>query len=141
MQIGSAYWLHVPVGKLHTDRHIPLHPQLKGLLDAWLAQRPDGLRSDLLFVERGRPIPISRVDGAVLKVAHAAGIGHVSPHQPRHTGRGSLASTSRVNMYPRQPTSSPAAVGIPLNEPGVRILEQLNRRLGVPPAYAASSTI
>ena len=85
VQIGSAYWLHVPVGKLHTDRYIPLHPQLKGLLDAWLAQRPDGLRSDLLFVERGRPFPVSRVDRAVLKVAQAAGIGRASPHQLRHT--------------------------------------------------------
>ena len=33
MQIGSAYWLHVPLGKLRTDRYIPLHPQLKELLD------------------------------------------------------------------------------------------------------------
>jgi hypothetical protein len=29
VQIGSAYSLRVPVGKLHTDRYIPLHPQLK----------------------------------------------------------------------------------------------------------------
>ena len=29
VQIGSGFWLHVPVGKLHTDRYIPLHPQLK----------------------------------------------------------------------------------------------------------------
>lgn len=85
VQIGSAYWLRVPVGKLHTDRYIPLHPQLKALLDDWLAQRPDGLRSDLLFIERGRRIAVARVDGAVAAVAEAAGIGHVSPHQLRHT--------------------------------------------------------
>ena len=53
VQIGSAYWLHVPVGKLHTDRYIPLHPQLKELLDGWLARRPEGLRSNLIFVEQG----------------------------------------------------------------------------------------
>ena len=29
VQIGAAYWLHVPLGKLRTDRYIPLHPQLK----------------------------------------------------------------------------------------------------------------
>ena len=29
VQIGSAYWLRVPVGKLHNDRYIPLHPQLR----------------------------------------------------------------------------------------------------------------
>ncbi|MBM3856327.1 MAG: site-specific integrase, partial [Verrucomicrobia bacterium] len=85
VQIGSAYWLRVPVGKLHNDRYIPLHPQLKALLDAWLDQRPEGLRSDLLFVDRGRRIPVARVDRAVARVAQAAGIGHVSPHQLRHT--------------------------------------------------------
>jgi len=26
VQIGSAFWLKVPVGKLHNDRFIPLHP-------------------------------------------------------------------------------------------------------------------
>jgi integrase len=85
VQIGAAYWLHVPVGKLHTDRYIPLHPQLKELLDGWLARRPDGLRSKLIFVEQGRPMPVSRVDDAVAKAAATAGIGRVSPHQLRHT--------------------------------------------------------
>ncbi len=85
VQIGSAYWLHVPVGKLHTDRYIPLHPQLKELLGQWLGRRPEGLRSKLIFVEQGRVIPASRVDAAVAKAATAAGIGRVSPHQLRHT--------------------------------------------------------
>lgn len=85
VQIGSAYWLHVPVGKLHTDRYIPLHPQLKELLGLWLAQRPEGLRTRLIFVEQGRQIPESRVDAAVAKAAAAAGIGRVSPHRLRHT--------------------------------------------------------
>lgn len=57
VRIGSAYWLKVPLGKLHNDRCIPLHPQLKELLDAWLADRPEGLRSELVFLDRGRPIP------------------------------------------------------------------------------------
>ena len=85
VQIGSAYWLRVPVGKLHNDRYIPLHPQLKTLLDDWLSRRPEGLRSNLLFVDRGRPIPESRVDRAVAKAAGAGGIGRASPHQLRHT--------------------------------------------------------
>jgi len=85
VQIGSAYWLHVPLGKLHTDRYIPLHPQLKELLDQWLAKRPEGLRSNLIFVEQGRPMTISKVDAAVAKAGEAAGIGRVSPHQLRHT--------------------------------------------------------
>jgi integrase len=85
VQIGSAHWLRIPVGKLHSDRYIPLHPHLKTLLDAWLRTRPPDLRSDLLFVERGRPIGPQRVDRALKKVAVAAGIGHVTPHQLRHT--------------------------------------------------------
>ena len=85
VQIGSAFWLRVPVGKLHNDRYIPLHPQLKELLDKWLAARSGDLRSNLMFVERGRRIATSRVDAAVAKVAKTAEIGHTSPHQLRHT--------------------------------------------------------
>jgi integrase len=85
VQIGSAYWLHVPLGKLRTDRYIPLHPQLKERLDEWVANRPAGLREPWLFVERGRRIGKQRVQDAVGKAARVAGIGHVTPHQLRHT--------------------------------------------------------
>jgi integrase len=85
VQIGSAYWLHVPVGKLRTDRYIPLHPQLKDLLDDWLTHRPPGLREPYLFIERGRRISAQRIDRALANVARDAGIGHVTPHQLRHT--------------------------------------------------------
>jgi integrase len=85
VQIGSAYWLRVPVGKLHNDRYIPLHPQLKTLLDEWLTDRPENLRSNLIFLDRGRPIPPARVDRALARVADAAGIGNVTAHQLRHT--------------------------------------------------------
>jgi integrase len=85
VQIGSAYWLRTPVGKMRTDRYIPLHPTAKALIDDWVAQRADWQASDLLFTDRGRPIPPTRVDKAVQCAAAAAGIGHVHPHQLRHT--------------------------------------------------------
>jgi integrase len=85
VQIGAAYWLHVPLGKLRTDRYIPLHPQLKKLLDTWLAGRPASLRIPYLFTEHGQRIGEGRLDRAVAKAARAAGIGHVSPHRLRHT--------------------------------------------------------
>jgi site-specific recombinase XerD len=85
VQIGSAFWLRVPVGKLHSDRYIPLHPQLKMLLDEWLAGRSDALRTNYLFTDHGRRITASRVDTAVEKVARRAGLGRVSPHKLRHT--------------------------------------------------------
>jgi len=85
VQIGSAYWLHVPLGKMRTDRYIPLHPQLKELLDEWVANRPANLREPWLFIERGRRIGVRRVEQAVANVARQAGIGRVTPHQLRHT--------------------------------------------------------
>jgi integrase len=85
VQIGAAYWLHVPLGKLRSDRYIPLHPQLKELLDDWLANQSDSLRTPFLFVEHGQRIRQNRVDRAVAKAAQAAGIGHVNPHRLRHT--------------------------------------------------------
>jgi integrase len=85
VRIGSAFWLRVPVGKLHSDRYIPLHPQLKVLLDEWLARRSDALRTNYLFTDHGRRITASRVDTAVEKVARQAGLGRVSPHKLRHT--------------------------------------------------------
>lgn len=85
VQIGSAYWLRVPVGKMHTDRYVPLHPQLKALLDDWLQHRPEGLRSDLLFTDHGSPVNASRIEAAVRNAADRAGLGRVTPHQLRHT--------------------------------------------------------
>lgn len=85
VQIGASHWLRVPVGKLHTDRYVPLHPQLKDLLDQWMRHRTETTHSNLLFLERGRRVPASRLSGALDAVAGDAGIGHVSPHQLRHT--------------------------------------------------------
>jgi integrase/recombinase XerD len=86
VQIGSAYWLRIPIGKLHNDRYIPLHPQLKQLLDDWVTHhRPRGLRSDLLLVEHNRPISRHRVADALHRLGTDAGIGHVTAHRLRHT--------------------------------------------------------
>lgn len=73
------------MGKLHTDRYIPLHPRVKTLLDEWITHRGRQPESRLLFIDRGRPIPQTRVDTAVQLAATNAGVGHVTPHQLRHT--------------------------------------------------------
>ncbi len=76
----------IPLGKLHNDRYIPLHPQLKTLLDEWVENhRPTGLRSDLLLIEKGWPASKLRIADALDRVGREAGIGHVTPHQLRHT--------------------------------------------------------
>jgi integrase len=84
-QIGDGRWLRTPVGKLHTDRYIPLHPRVEQLLQQWLSANPPLPRSTLMFTDHGRSIPGRRVDLAVYAAAAAAGIGHVTPHQLRHT--------------------------------------------------------
>ena len=86
VQIGSAYWLRIPVGKLHNDRYIPLHPQLKDMLDDWVSEhRPTGLRSERLLLENNKPVSALRVSSALSRLSQQAGIGHVTPHQLRHT--------------------------------------------------------
>jgi integrase/recombinase XerD len=86
VQIGSAYWLRIPIGKMHTDRYIPLHPQLKDLLDDWITRhRPNGLRTNRLLLEHNRPISHHRVTKALRHLADTAGIGNVTAHQLRHT--------------------------------------------------------
>lgn len=78
-RIGGAWWLRVPVGKLRNDRYIPLHPALVELLATW----PPG-HQRLLELD-GRPLDRHRVGRIVRRVARAAGLGHVHPHQLRHT--------------------------------------------------------
>ena len=87
VQIGSGFWLHVPVGKLHTDRYIPLHPQLEGPARRMVgATSPTGCGPNLIFVEQGPGLCRSRVwTPRSPKAARTAGIGPVSPHQLRHT--------------------------------------------------------
>ena len=54
--IGAGPWLHVPVGKLHEDRYLPLHPQLVTLIDAYRAAHVPAGHALLLPRENGRPL-------------------------------------------------------------------------------------
>ena len=84
VQIGEGWWLRVPVGKLHNDRYVPLLPQLVALLDAWRADH-DGNGTGLLLTNRGRPLNRHVVTRMLNRAARRAGLGHVHPHQLRHT--------------------------------------------------------
>ena len=82
VQIGSAYWLRIPIGKLHNDRYIPLHPQLKDLLDDWITHhRPaDRGRSPAIW------LPATRLCAGPLSSRAASGSG-ARPHSaPAHDG-------------------------------------------------------
>ena len=94
-------WVKVPVGKLGTERTVPLDGATMAAFDAWMAhrgrQRPlahprDGRPAEFLFRDRGRRLSAYKLrHGLDLAVAEAGLRGrggsplHVTPHQLRHT--------------------------------------------------------
>jgi integrase len=84
-RIGDTAWLQVPVGKLHTDRYIPLHPILLELLDTWRTSVGPNTTEMLITNATGGPLDRYSVSRTVARCARWAGIGHVHPHQLRHT--------------------------------------------------------
>lgn len=84
VRIGDGWWLRVPLGKLHNDRYVPLHPQLLPLLEAWAATHDDN-GTGLLLTHRGRAINRQAVVRMLNRAARRAGLGHLHPHQLRHT--------------------------------------------------------
>ncbi len=49
------------------------------MLDGWLLHWPEGVRSNLLCTDHGRPVNVSRVEAVVRKAAEQAGLGRVTP--------------------------------------------------------------
>ena len=101
-------WLKVPLGKLATERTVPLDEITLAALDGWIAQRGPqralphprhGQPTDFLFLERGRRLSAYRLRQGLTEAASAAGLQghdgqglHVTPHQLRHTYGTSLAN-------------------------------------------------
>ena len=85
VQIGAAPWLHVPVGKLREDRFLPLHPQLVALIGDYRRVHVPAEHPLLLPRENGRPLDRHTVTRFLNKAGAAAGLGHLHPHQLRHT--------------------------------------------------------
>ena len=82
-QIKGRHWLRVPLGKLHNDRYVPLHPGLVELLNDYQATRDDDI--DRLIIWNGGQMSRHQISRILRRIAKAAGIGHVHPHQLRHT--------------------------------------------------------
>jgi integrase len=94
-------WLKVPVGKLGTERMVPLDSEPLAALDEWISgrgrQRPlphpiDGRLCDFVFTERGRRPGAHRVRRGLQHAVRIAGLTgpggqslRVVPHQLRHT--------------------------------------------------------
>lgn len=94
-------WLRVPIGKLATERSVPLDDDVRRLLEAWIANRGpqralphprDGRPTEFVFCERGRRIGKHRLMQGLRTAVAAAGLTdaagqplRVTPHQLRHT--------------------------------------------------------
>ena len=91
---GNGAWLKVPLGKLDTERMVPLDDETVTLIDRICATRSDGRplphprygrTAQFLFTHHGRRLAQQALRTELDRAAEAAGIGHVTPHQLRHT--------------------------------------------------------
>jgi integrase len=115
LEIGSIIdygpagtWLRVPLGKLATERMVPLDAATLAALDEWARQRGShrplphprtGALTDFLFTAHGRRLGATRLRNGLLAAAEAAelrrpdgGVLVVTCHQLRHTWATSLAN-------------------------------------------------
>jgi integrase len=84
-RVADRWWLRIPVGKLHNDRNVPLHPLLVGLIRDYQTWRGPSRNGFLLERDDGQPFDRRTIHRYVERVARRAGIPKVHPHQLRHT--------------------------------------------------------
>jgi site-specific recombinase XerD len=105
---AAGTWLKVPLGKLATERMVPLSATTIAALDEWVAlrgaHRPlphprTGELTDFLFTQHGRRLGNTRLRNGLLAAAESAGLRApdggvliVTPHQLRHTWATELAN-------------------------------------------------
>jgi len=98
---GHGSWLKVPLGKLDTERMVPLDDETVALVDRIAATRTPGRPlphprtgrpTQFLFTRHGRRLSQTAVRAELARSAETAGIGHVTPHQLRHTYATSLVN-------------------------------------------------
>jgi integrase len=91
---GQGAWLKVPLGKLATERMVPLDEHSLAIVDRLAAARSpgrplphprDGRLVDFLLTHHGRRLTPYALRGTLHRAAKTAGIEAVTPHQLRHT--------------------------------------------------------
>ena len=85
VRLGDTSSLRIPVGKLHNDRYVPLLPGLVTLIADYRKLRGPSRSGRLVERDDGQPFDRRTIHRYVERVAKRAGIGHVHPHQLRHT--------------------------------------------------------
>jgi len=91
---GNGAWLKVPIGKLATERMVPLDPQTLDVIDRVTQIRSHGRPlphpryrrpAQFLFTYLGRRLTQQSVRRELDHATTTAGLGHVTSHQLRHT--------------------------------------------------------
>lgn len=91
---GAGSWLKVPLGKLDTERMVPIDPDILTLLDRITTTRSPGRPiphprtgrpADFLFTAHGRRLGQNGLRRELNRAATVAGLPHITPHQLRHT--------------------------------------------------------
>ncbi len=91
---GQGSWLKVPLGKLDTERMVPLDDETVELIDRVTEIRSPGRPlphprtgkpAQFLFTRQGRRLSQNAVRAELDRAAADAGLDHVTPHQLRHT--------------------------------------------------------
>jgi integrase len=91
---GQGAWLKVPLGKLLTERMVPIDEETLKLIDRITAHRSPGrpLRhprtgtlADFLLTRQGRRVSADTLREELHRAAAEAGLDGVVPHQLRHT--------------------------------------------------------
>ena len=91
---GSGAWLKIPLGKLLTERMVPIDEEILEIIDRIVANRSAGrpLRhprtgklADFLLTHQGRRVSADTLREELQRAAAEAGLDGVVPHQLRHT--------------------------------------------------------
>jgi integrase len=90
----AGSWLKVPLGKLDTERMVPIDDAILALIDHIIELRDHGRPlphpryrrpAQFLFTHHGRRLGQNAVRAELDRAADLAGLAHVTPHQLRHT--------------------------------------------------------
>jgi integrase len=91
---GQGAWLKVPLGKLNTERMVPLDEETVALIDRIVAHRSPGRPlphprtsrpTDYLLTHHGRRLTVDHLRDVLTRVTTDADLPHITPHQLRHT--------------------------------------------------------